>query len=153
MRALIAALVLATGPSLAVAQMNGLTGPDIRRRIETHTVPADAVKQAEDAVRHALGEAETANFRVVKAAEVAAVRRAPFEEPVDGPVSIVCGQFGSPAQPVADGGYAWFFVAIKRGRVLWITSDKGAASPGDAYYSCRGANLTPDSPPQTIPDD
>jgi hypothetical protein len=124
----------------------------VRRRVETHTVPAGAVKEAEDAVRKALGEADSAKFRTVQAVEVAEVRRAPFEEPVDGPVSIVCGQFGSPPG-AGPAGYAWFFVAIKRGQVLWVTSDKGGAGPGDAYYSCRGANLTPDSPPQTIPDD
>lgn len=153
MRSLIAALAVAACPIVASAQSTSLTGPDIRQRIETHTVPAGAVKQAEDAVRHELAEADTANFRVVKATEVAAVRRAAFEAPVDGPVSIVCGQFGLPEHAMADGGYAWFFVAIKRGHVLWITSDKGAAAPGDAYYSCRAASLTPDSLPQSIPDD
>ncbi len=152
MRALIAALVVVAVPVAARAQMNGLTGPDIRRRIETHTVPVGAVKEAEDAVRKALGEADGARFRVVQAIEVAAVRRAPFEEAVDGPVSIVCGQFGS-AGSAGPAGFAWFFVAIKRGQVLWVTSDKGGAGLGDAYYSCRGANLTPDSPPWTIPDD
>jgi hypothetical protein len=151
MRALIAALVVVAVPVAASAQGPALTGPEIRRRVETHTVPAGAVKEAEDAVRKALGEADSAKFRVVQAAEVAAVRRAPFEEPVDGPISIVCGQFGSPGAGAS--GYAWFFVAIKRSQVLWVTSDKGGAGPGDAYYSCRGANLTPDSPPQSIPDD
>ena len=99
MRALIAALAVVAVPVAASAQMNGLTGPEVRRRIETHTVPAGAVKEAEDAVRKALGEADGARFRVVQAIEVAAVRRAPFEEPVDGPVSIVCGEFGSPPSP------------------------------------------------------
>jgi len=71
---------------------------------------------------------------------VASVKHGPFAERVDGPVSIVCGQY-NPKGPVGgDGGYAWFFVAIKHGHVLW-TADDVSAGTDEAYESCKGAGL------------
>jgi hypothetical protein len=127
------------------------SGPELRLPMRTYTVPASATKQAEDAVRRDLGDPAGAKFRDVRAAEVASVRHAAFEEPVQGPVSIVCGQVGVPNAAGGYGGYSWFFVAIKRGQILWDAADKDG--PGDAYLSCKGAGLTPDSPPRTMPDD
>jgi hypothetical protein len=153
MRALILALAAAAAPCVASAQAGnssnnpGITGPEIRVRIETHTVPNGAPKQAEDAVRHELGDPDGAKFSQLRANEVASVRRSPFEDAVDGPVSVVCGEFAVPNHKSG-----WFFVALKQGRVLWTTLDKDPDSSLVAYYSCKGAGLTNDGAPQTLPD-
>jgi hypothetical protein len=153
MRALIVALAIVIAPGVASAQGGagggaGLAGPELRVRLQPHTVPSGAPRQAEDAVRRYFGDPDGAKFREVRASKVASVRRSAFEDRVDGPVSVVCGEFAVSDRPRA----SWFFVAIKRGQVLWTAADKPAA-PGEAYYSCKGAGLTNDGPPQTLPDD
>lgn len=160
MRALIMTLAFAAlaAPIVASAQAGagggaGLVGPDIRVRLQPHTVPGGAPKVAEDAVRHDLGDAEGAKFRLVKASEVASVRRSMFEDRVDGPLSIVCGEVAAPNHTGGYGDYSWFFVTIKQGHVLWLAADRDPATPGEAYYSCKAAGLTNDGPPQTLPDD
>jgi hypothetical protein len=151
MRALIAAVAIAAVPGATLAQ--GVpTGPEIRHPMRTFTTPSGARKQAEGAILHELGDPADVKFREERAREVASVRRGAFQEPIAGPVSIVCGQYGLRDAAGGYAGYAWFFAAIKRGQVLWTISDKDPADPGDAYYSCKGAGLTEDHP-QTMPDD
>jgi hypothetical protein len=105
-------------------------------------VPASARPQAENAIRHDLGGGpDSARFRAVQAVELAALRHGAFAELTQGPVSVVCGQYSSRDQQGAYGDYSWFFVAIKRGRVLWTSSDAAPGTPGEAYYSCQAVGL------------
>ena len=137
MRALIVALAIAAAAGSAAASGAGtaIWGGGVQQSI-TPTVPANARGQAEEAIKHDIGDADL-KFRAVKASEVASVSHGALAAPVEGPVSIVCGQYEGQGQ--AD--YAWFFVAIKRGHVLWATSAKTAAAPDEAYDSCKGAGL------------
>jgi hypothetical protein len=145
MRALIAALVIAGAAGAASAQGDEPPGggADVREKLPTPWAPSGAPKQAEDAVKHALGDPAGVRFRAVRAIEVASVRRSAFEAPVDGPLSFVCGEYSSQEHNGDYGGYAWFSVAIKRGHVLWTTPDDASDGPGVAYYSCKGAGLAP----------
>jgi hypothetical protein len=139
MRAVVLALAVAGLAGGANAQMStGSWGGGVQHQVSP-TVPAGALKQAEEAVRQAHGNPPGAAFRTVKAIEVATVKQSAFANPIDGPASVVCGQYTSGDPASAD--YFWFFVAIKHGKVLWITSDTPSNSPGDAYYSCQSAGL------------
>jgi len=137
MRALMVALAMASvGGAAGAGVGTGTMGPDIPQSI-TPTVPANARKQAEDALRRDLPAPDSVTFRAVKALEVASIRHGAFAASIDGPISIVCGQYGSQGQP---GPYSWFFVALKRGQVLWIADDTSGA-PDEAHDSCKGAGL------------
>ncbi len=143
MRALILALALAGVASSASAQGSTTTwGSGVRESISP-TVPANAVAEAKTALKHDVGD-DNPKFRDVRASEVASVRHGAFTEAIAGPVSIICGQYEKAGQP----DYDWFFVALKRGRVLWIAS-AATGQPDEAHASCKNAGLTPDSPPQT----
>jgi hypothetical protein len=140
MRALMVALAIvgAAGPASAMGPGTTIPGGEVRESI-TPTVPANAPKQAEDAIKKPLDDPFTVTFRAVKGLEVASVRHGPFANPIEGPVSIICGQYGSPNRK--GGAYSWFFVAIKRGKVLWTASDETSNTPDEAYDSCKGAGL------------
>lgn len=134
------AIAGAAGPANAMGPGTTISGGEVRESL-TPTVPASARKQAEDAIKHDLGDPVGLAFRAVKAAEVASVRHGAFANPVEGPVSIVCGQYSPRDAKGGDSGYAWFFVAIKRGHVLWTASDQTSATPDEAHDSCKGAGL------------
>jgi hypothetical protein len=141
MRSLILALLLAGVAGVAVAQDNGAPSGTIRTDAPPPRPPASARKQAEEAIRHGLADPDGAQFRSERTSEVASVRRGAFGERIAGPVSVVCGQFSSRDQTGGQSGYAWFFVAIKHGEVLWSDVDRAADGPGVAYAGCRGAGL------------
>jgi hypothetical protein len=138
MRALIIALALVGAADAARAAT--VTGGETPIQAPTPIVPSGARAQAEGAIKDDLGDPDNVTFRVVRVMEAASVRRNAFAQPIDGPVSVVCGQFSSRGRTGGDSSYSWFFVAIKRGRVLWT-----ARGPDEAYYSCEGAGLTPAS--------
>jgi len=144
MRALILALAIAgaagaasagVGTAIANGQSEGVPVP-----APTPKAPDGVRAQAEKAVKHDLGDPASATFRAVKVVEVASVRHGPFAERIDGPVSIVCGEYNPRGPAGGDGAYAWFFVAIKHGQVLW-TADDVTAGSDEAYESCKGAGL------------
>jgi hypothetical protein len=138
-RVWIAALAMAAVAGTAGAQAMGYSpGRQVREALPTPSVPSGARKEAEVAIEQALGDPD-AKFRAVRANEVAAIRHKAFEAPVDGPLSLICGQVSSKDGP--DGAYGWFLVAIKRDHVLWTTLDDPTRGPGEAYYSCKGAGL------------
>jgi hypothetical protein len=137
MRALILALAIAAaaGTASAAGPGTGNPGGEVPESI-TPTAPAGARKQAEDAVKHDVGDAGL-KFRGVKTSLVESLRRGGmFAEPIEGPLALVCGQYQKPGQ--AD--YSWFFVAIKHGKVQW-TSDQTSSTPDEAHDSCKAAGL------------
>jgi hypothetical protein len=138
MRALIVALAIVGAAGAASAAT--VSGGETPIRSPTPIVPSGARAQAEGAIKDDLGDPDNVTFRVVRVMEAASVRHDAFAQPVDGPVSVVCGQFSSRGRTGGDSSYSWFFVAIKRGHVLWT-----ARGPDEAYYSCAGAGLTPAS--------
>jgi hypothetical protein len=141
MRALILALAIAGAAAAANAQaVKDGQGDHVPVAIPLPTVPDGARRQAQDAIKHDLGDPASVTFRTVRAMEAASVRHGPFAERIDGPVSIVCGQYNPRVPTGGDSGYAWFFVAIKQGRVLW-TADDVSAGTDEAFYSCKGAGL------------
>ena len=146
MRALILALAIAGAATAANAGVAVATGQSDAVPIPAPTPRAldGARKQAEDAIRHDIGDTDGAGFRAVQVKEVASVRHGPFSERIDGPVSIVCGQYKSPGGTAASNYYSWFFVAIKEGHVLWAADDVSAGSD-EAFYSCKGAGLADQS--------
>jgi hypothetical protein len=141
MRAVILALAIAGAAGAASAQISlGVSGGEVPHQVSP-TVPAGAVKQAKEAIQQAHGDREDVAFRAVRAIEVASVKQGAFSAPIDGPVAVVCGQVSAGDPGAASTDYYWFFVAIKRGHILWTAEDKPSNSPGDAYYSCKGAGL------------
>jgi hypothetical protein len=149
MRILIVALAAACMAGAAAAQgSTTVWGGDVRQQLPLPTVPASAVKQAEAAVEQTLTHADSVAFRAVRAVEVASVRHGPLAELVNGPVSVVCGQYRAQAgaDAPAAGDYSWFFVAIKRGQVLWTADDAVSGTPDEAHLSCQGAGLTRTDP-------
>jgi hypothetical protein len=141
MRALILALAIAGVAGAANAGAGtAITNGEVPVPAPTPRAPDGVRAQAETAVKHDLGDPASATFRAVKVMEVASVRHGPFAERIDGPVSIVCGQYDPRVPTGGDGGYAWFFVAIKHGHVLW-TADDVTAGADEAYDSCKGAGL------------
>jgi hypothetical protein len=138
MRALMVALAIVAVPGAASAGLGTtVSGEDVRQTL-TPTVPAGARKQAEDAIKLDLGEQTGVAFRAEKAVEVASLRHGPFTPVIEGPISVVCGQYTAPEQ---NGGYAWFFVAIKRGRVLWTASDAPPSPTTEAHDSCQAVGV------------
>lgn len=140
MRALVVALAIAGAAGAAGAQDNGAPSGSIRVDIPPPGVPGGVRKQAESAVRQGLADPNSAAFRAERAVEVASVKHG-FGPAIDGPVSVVCGQYDSLDRTGGHSGYSWFFVAIKRGQVLWADVDLGGEPPGAGYYGCKGAGL------------
>jgi hypothetical protein len=140
MRALVVALAIAGAAGAAGAQDNGAPGGSIRVYIPPPPVPGGARKQAEAAVRQGLAEPNSAAFRAERVTEVVSVKHG-FGPPIDGPVSVVCGQYASSDGKGGQSGYAWFFAAIKHGQVLWADVDLAGDPPGAGYYGCKGAGL------------
>jgi len=95
-------------------------------------------KQAEETIKHGLGDPDSVLFRAEGVSQAASVKHGAFGDRIAGPVSIVCGQYNAGGQT---GAYAWFFVAIKHGEVLWADVDEAAAGPGSGYYGCKNAGL------------
>jgi len=141
MRALILAVVVGAAAGVAVAQDNGAPSGTIRTDTPPPRPPASARKQAEEAIRHGLADPGSAQFRSERSSEVESVKRGAFGERIAGPISVVCGQFSSRDQSGGQGGYAWFFVAIKHSEVLWSDVDQASDGPGVAYAGCKGAGL------------
>jgi hypothetical protein len=145
MRAMIVALAIAGAAGAASAGVGtAITSGEVPVAAPTPKAPSGVRAQAEGAIKHDLGDPATATFRAVRVAEVASVRHGAFAPPIDGPVSIVCGQYNLQGGTGGDGGYSWFFVAIKRGQVLW-TADDVTAGTDEAFYSCKGAGLADQS--------
>jgi hypothetical protein len=138
MRAVILALAL-VGVAGAVHAAVGptISGDDVRETL-TPTVPAGARQQAEDAIKADLRDTAGVTFRAVKAAEVASLRHGAFTPLIQGPISVVCGQYSSQD---ANGGYAWFFVAIKRSHVLWTATDSPSGGSEEAHDSCTAVGV------------
>jgi hypothetical protein len=152
--AAVTALVLATlGVGAASAQGTpGVAGPDIRRPIDPPPVPPGALGQAENVIRHDLGDLRTVRFLAVRAVEVASIKHGPLADRIDGPVAIVCGRYAAPTSNGGYGPYSWFFVAIKGGHILWTASNEVFTMIDEAYYSCTAAGLTSASRPNTDTD-
>ena len=143
MRVLIVALAIASVGFPTCAGAPGIRngqGDTVPVQAPTPKVPDGARKQAEDAINRDLGGENTATFRVVRALEAESIRHDPFARRVDGPVSVICGQYAPHAGKADGGGYTWFLVAIKRGQVLWTTRDV-AGEFAEAYNSCKAAGL------------
>jgi hypothetical protein len=141
MRPLIVALAFAAAAGAASAQQDP-SDPGIRLTDSAAPTPIGAHKQAENAVRALIFNPGEAKFRNEAAKVAATVKHYAFDEPTEGPVSIVCGQYALHLPSGGYAGYAWFFVAIKHGQVLW--SDIDDANPGGprvAYGACKGSGL------------
>jgi hypothetical protein len=141
MRALIIALAIAGAACAASAQDNGAPNGMIRIEKPPPPAPGGVRNQAESAIKHGLGDVDGARFRDERVIEAESVKHGVFGPRIAGPVSVVCGQYSKPDRAGGYGGYAWFFVAIKRGQVLWADVDADADSPSVAYYDCKGAGL------------
>jgi hypothetical protein len=139
MRALVMALAIASAAGAAHAQDNGAPGGSIRVDHPPPPVPGGARKQAEAAVRQGLADPTSAAFRAEHVIEVESVKHG-FGPPIDGPVSVVCGQYAVSDGKGGQSGVSWFFAAIKHGQVLWTDVDLGG-DPGAGYYGCKGAGL------------
>jgi hypothetical protein len=139
MRALVLALAIAGAAAAASAQDNGAPAGAIKVEHPPAPVPGGARKQAEAAIRQGLPDAESTQFRGERVSEVESVGHG-FGPRIDGPVSIVCGQYSTRNSAGASSAYAWFFVAIKHGQVLWSDVDE-TDGPGNGYYGCKNAGL------------
>jgi hypothetical protein len=145
MRAIFLALAIAASAGGASAgAVPGLVdgkGENVPVRIPTPSVPDGARRQTEDAIKYDLGRPDSIAFRTIMAVEAASVRRSVFVQSIDGPVAVVCGQYDS--RDRAGSASGWFFVTIKEGHILWDAIDNASDGPGEAYYSCDAAGLTP----------
>jgi len=138
MRVVILALALVGVAGAGQAAVGtAITGGEVRETL-TPTVPASARQQAEDAIKADLRDQPSVTFRAVKAVELASLRHGAFTPLIEGPVSVVCGQYSS-QDP--NGAYAWFFVAIKRGHVLWTTTDAPSGPSEEAHDSCTAVGI------------
>jgi hypothetical protein len=145
MRALIAALAIAGAASAASAGTPGVANGQsdaVPIAAPTPQVPDGARAQAEAAIKRDIGDPDSTTFRAVRAMEAKSVRHGPFARSIDGPVSVVCGQYKFRDRAVGNSDYYWFFVAIKRGHVLWTAFDMASSGFDEAYESCEGAGLT-----------
>jgi hypothetical protein len=142
MRTLIVALAIAGTAGGASAQQD-VTAPGgmVRFSEPPRGAPLSARKQAEITIKGTLADPDGAKFRTEGAVVASSVKHGAFDEPIDGPVSIVCGQYSSRNPTGVYSGYSWFFVAIKHGQVLWFDVDGAADGPGAAYNGCKGAGL------------
>jgi hypothetical protein len=142
MRALILALAVTCAAGAAWAQgSTTVAGPDIESPAPARNIPTGARKQAEDAIRHDLANPASATFRAEKVNVIASIRHDALSAPVEGPLSLVCGQFSAKDEKGVASDYAWFLAAIKRGQVLWTNSDAPADADGVAYGTCKSAGL------------
>ena len=104
--------------------------------------PSDLEKLAEKAVSDTLTDPDSAKFRAEGVAASAWLKHGAFGRRIDGPAWVVCGQFNSKNRMGGYNGYAWFFVAMKDGAVLWADIDDATDDqPGPAYYGCHGVGL------------
>ena len=144
MRALIVALAIAVSPGAAsaAAPLVDGQGENVPVPAPTFKVPDGARAQAEAVIKRDLGDPDSTTFYAVRAMEAESVRHGDFAQPIDGPVSVICGQYKIRDRTVGDTGYYWFFVAIKQGHVLWTAFDMPSSGFDEAYYSCKGAGLT-----------
>jgi hypothetical protein len=143
MRALLVTLAIVGAAGAASAQPQDYSAPNgaLRMNQPAPREPPGVRKQAEATIRQVLAEPGSAEFRAEGVSEAASVKHGAFGKRIDGPVSVVCGQYKSRDQNGGYGGYYWFFVAIKHGRVLWADVDQGADGFGLAYSDCKGAGL------------
>lgn len=141
MRAFVLALAIAGAAVAASAQDNsdGVPSGAIRVEKAPPPVPGGARKQAEGVIRAGRTDPDSTLFRAERVIEAELVGHG-FGPRIEGPVSIVCGQYNARDRSGAYGGYAWYFVAIKHGQVLWADVDETGA-PGPGYYGCKGAGL------------
>jgi hypothetical protein len=142
MRALMVALAIAGAAGAASAgSLPTVNSGEVAVPAPTPKVPDGAREQAEAAIKRDLGDPDSTTFRAVRAMEAKSVRHGPFAQTIDGPVSVVCGQYKMQDRAVGDSDYYWFFVAIKQGHVLWTAVDMASSGFDEAYYSCKGAGL------------
>jgi len=145
MRMVILALAIGGAAGAASAQQDSASGPNGMTRFTdrpTLTEPSGVRKRAEDVVRAGLSDPKSAQFRSVAVLEAASARHNAFTQRIAGPLSIVCGQYDSKDAATGEPTpFAWFFIAIKRGQVLWADVDLAADGPGIAYDNCKGAGL------------
>jgi hypothetical protein len=130
-------LALAIGGA-AGAEENASPNGELRMDHRPAPAPPGTRKQAEETIKHGLGDPDSVLFRAEGVSQAASVKHGAFGDRIAGPVSIVCGQYNAGGQT---GAYAWFFVAIKHGEVLWADVDEAAAGPGSGYYGCKNAGL------------
>jgi len=142
MRALIVALAIAGAAGAASASLPTVNSGEVPIPAPTPQVPDGAREQAEAAIKRDLGDPDSITFRAVRAMEAKTVRHGPFEKTIDGPASVVCGQYKWQDRAAGQSDYYWFFVAIKRGHVLWTAFDMASSEFDEAYESCKGAELT-----------
>jgi hypothetical protein len=141
MRALVLALVIAGAAGVASAALPTINSGEVPIPAPTPKAPDGVREQAEAAIKRDLGDPDSTTFRAVRAMEAKSVRHGPFAQPVDGPVSVVCGQYKLQDRAVGATDYYWFFVAIKRGQVLWTALDMASSGFDEAFESCKGAGL------------
>jgi hypothetical protein len=141
MRALTIALAVAAAAGTASAQQDP-SDPGIRLTNPTLPAPAAARKQAENTIRALIADPDDAKFRDESAKVAMSVKHYALDEPIDGPVSVVCGQYALRFPAGGYAGYAWFFVAIKQSQVLWSdVDDANVGGPHVAYNACKAAGL------------
>ncbi|HLY78766.1 MAG TPA: hypothetical protein VKQ70_05300 [Caulobacteraceae bacterium] len=133
-------LALAIGGAAGTEENASPTG-ELRMDHRPPPVPPSARKQAEEAIRQGQADPASVQFRDEGVSQATSVRRSAFDPRIAGPVSIVCGRFNAHGQTGAYEGYAWFFVAIKHGEVLWSEYDQASDGLGAAYNSCKNAGL------------
>lgn len=142
MRLCILALAIAAAAGGASAQQDASDPSGMVRFTKPPAPPPGGVRgEAENAVRGGLSDPDSAKFRREDVAVASSVKHGAFDAPIDGPVSIVCGQYSLRSATGGYGDYSWFFVAIKHGQVLWSDVDDAANGPGPAYNGCKGAGL------------
>jgi hypothetical protein len=142
MRASILALAIVCCAGTVRAQgSTTMSGPDIASVGPARVVPSGARKQAEDAIKQGLANPDSVTFRGEKVSVIASIRHDAFAAPIDGPISLVCGQYSSKDEKGVASDYAWFLVTIKRGKVLWTNADDPGGGDGVAYGTCKGAGL------------
>jgi hypothetical protein len=146
MRALIVALAIAGAAGAASAGQHGEMadgqGENVPIPAPTPQVPDGARAQAEALIKRDLGDPDSITFHAVRAMEAKTVRHGPFAPTIDGPASVVCGQYKMQDRAAGASDYYWFFVAIKQGHVLWSAFDLASSEFDEAYESCKGAGLT-----------
>jgi hypothetical protein len=117
------------------------SGPDIASAGPTRVVPSGARKQAEDAIKQGLANPDSVTFRAEKVNVIASIKHDAFSAPIEGPISLVCGQYSSKDDKGVVSDYAWFLAAIKHGNILWTNLDQPSDGDGAVYETCKGAGL------------